>query len=64
MTCLNMSYDEKFNLCTSFLSVSFCSFLAFWQAQNAISGQHNIRKQIVSSKRFRTLFWDCKIYEA
>jgi hypothetical protein len=32
-----MSNDEKFNLCTSFLSVSQCSFSAFWRAENAIS---------------------------
>ena len=27
----------KFNLCTSFLSVSQCSFSAFWWPENAIS---------------------------
>ena len=32
-----MSNDEKFNLCTSFLSVLQCSISAFWQAENAIS---------------------------
>jgi len=52
MTCISMSYDEKFNLCTLFLSVSLCSFSAFWQSENAISVQHNIRKQIVCNKRF------------
>ena len=32
-----MSNDES-NLCTCFLSVSQCSFSAFWQAENAIFG--------------------------
>jgi len=27
----------KFQLCTSFFSVSQCSFLAFWRPENAIS---------------------------
>ena len=54
-----MSYDEKFNLGTCFLSVSLCSFSEFWQAENAISAQQNIRKQTVCSKRFRiNLFWN------
>jgi len=59
MTCISMSYDEKFNLGTCFLSVSLCSFSEFWQAENAISAQQNIRKQTVCSKRFRiNLFWN------
>jgi len=51
MTCISITYDEKFNLCTCFLSVSLCSFSVFWKPQNAISSQHIIRKQIVCSKR-------------
>ena len=52
MTCISISYDEKFNLVTCSLNVSLCSFSLFWQAENVISAQHNIRKQIVCSKRF------------
>jgi len=47
-----MSYDENFNLCSCILSVSLCSFSAFWQPENGISAQQNIRKQIVCSKAF------------
>ena len=32
-----MPNDEKFNLCTSFLSVSQCSSSGLWWAENAIS---------------------------
>ena len=32
-----MPIDEKFNLSTSFLSVSQCSFSGLWSAENAIS---------------------------
>ena len=35
MTCISMCNDEKINLFTGFLSVSQCSFSAFWQAENA-----------------------------
>jgi hypothetical protein len=52
MTCINMSKDENFNLCTCFLSVSLSSFSAFRRAENAISAQPYIRLQIPYSKRF------------
>jgi len=52
MTCISMSYDEKFNLCTGFSSVSQCSFSAFWQAEIAISAQPQINQQVVSSTHF------------
>ena len=32
-----MPIDEKFNLCTSFLSVSQFSFSGLWWAENAIT---------------------------
>ena len=61
MIRISMSYDEKFNLCTCFLNVSVCSFLAFWQAENLISAQPHIRQQIVCSKRFWIyLCWNYK----
>jgi hypothetical protein len=41
-----MPNDEKFNLFTCFLSVSLCSFSAFWRAENAISAHHNIRHKL------------------
>ena len=43
------SYDEKFNFCTYFSSVSQCSFSAFWQAEIAISPQPQINQQVVCS---------------
>jgi len=52
MTCISMSYDEKFNLCTCFSSVSQCSFSAFWQAEIANSAQPQINQQVVSSTHF------------
>jgi len=52
MTCISMSYDEKFNLRTCFSSVSQCSFSAFWQAEIAISAQPQINQQVVSSTHF------------
>jgi len=54
-----MSYDEKFNLCTYFSSVSQCSFSAFWQAEIAISDQLQINQQVVCSTHFWIyLCWD------
>jgi len=47
-----MSYDEKFNLCTCFSSVSQCSFSAIWQAEIAISAQPQINQQVVCSTHF------------
>ena len=62
MTCIIMSYDENFNLCTCFLSVSLCSFSAFWQTQNAIRAKHHIRQR---SKRFGYICVGTrKIYES
>ena len=62
MTCIIISYDEKFNLCTCFLSVSLSSFSAFWQAENAIRAQPHIRQR---SKRFGYICVGTrKIYEA
>ena len=52
MTCISMANDEKFNLYTSFLSVSLCSFSEFWQAENAMSAQPHIRQKIVCCKQF------------
>ena len=37
-----MPNDEKVNLCTSFLSVSQCSFSGLWWAENAISAYSSI----------------------
>jgi hypothetical protein len=47
-----MSYDEKFNFCTCFSSVSQCSFSAFWQAAIAISSQPQIIQQVMCSTHF------------
>jgi len=52
MTCINLSNDENFNLCTCFLSVSLSSFSAFRRAENAISAQPYVRLQIGYTKRF------------
>jgi hypothetical protein len=52
MTCISMSYDEKFNLCTCLSSVSQCSFSAFWQVEIAISAQPQINQQVVCSTLF------------
>ena len=52
-------YDEKFNLCTCFSSVSQCSFSAFWQAEISILPQPQINQQVVGSTQFWIyLFWD------
>ena len=62
MTCIIKPYDEKFNLCICFLSVSLCSFSAFWQAENAIRAQPHIRQR---SKCFGYIcVGNRKIYEA
>jgi len=59
MTCISMSYDKKFNLCTCFSSVSQCSFSAFWEAEIAISAQHQINQEVVCSTHFWIyLSWD------
>jgi len=51
-------YDEKFNLCSCFSSVSQCSFSAYWQAVIAISPQTQINQQVVCSTHFWIyLFW-------
>jgi len=45
-----MSNDEKFNLCTSYLSVSQCLFSAFLRAESAISehsGTGRVKSKIV-----------------
>jgi hypothetical protein len=52
MTCISMSYDEKFNLCTCLSSASQCSFSAFWQAEIAISSQPQINQHVVCSTHF------------
>jgi len=39
-----MTYDEKFDLCTCFSSVTQCSFSAFLQAEIAISAQPQINQ--------------------
>jgi len=49
---LSMSYDEKFNLCTCFSSVSQCSFSAFWLSEIAVFPQPQINQQVVSSTHF------------
>jgi len=59
MTCITIPNDEKFNLYTSFLSVSLCSFSAFWRAENANSAQTNIRQKLyVVNNFFIYLCWD------
>jgi len=52
MTCVSMSYDEKFNMCTCFSSVSQCSLSAFGQAEIAISAQPQINQMVVGSTHF------------
>jgi hypothetical protein len=65
MTCRSIAYEEKFNLGTCSLCVSLCSFSAFWQPENEISAQHNIRQQIVFSKRFGYIYFGIRNnYEA